>query len=80
MSPEDYYEAEALNDMFETLLHPPNLIQQFETLLEFKAWTETGTIEDINEMRKEFEPHELYDHLIIIRDVIRQKKIDQLLN
>lgn len=80
MSPEDYYEAEALNDMFETLLYPPNLIQQFETLEAFKEWTETGTIEDINEMRKEFEPHELYGHLIIIRDVIKQKKIDELLN
>jgi len=86
MSPEDYYNEESeqelmkLDALFENLLYPPNLIQQFETLEEFKEWTETGTIEDIDEMRKEFEPHELYDHLIIIRDIIKQKKIDELLN
>lgn len=85
MGPEEYYKGKEygalhVNAMFETLLHPPNLIQQFKTLNDFKLWTETGTIEDIEEMEKEFILHELYDHLIIIRDVVIKKKEDQINN
>lgn len=76
---EDHYEESdygqrELDAMFETLLYPPNLIQQFANLCEFEIWTATGTIEDIEEMRKEFEKHDLFEHLIIIRDVLIEKR------
>jgi hypothetical protein len=93
MTPEDMYNEDNNNEddhfegkpygqneidaMFETLLIPTNLIQQFATLEDFKLWCETGFIEDNEEMLKAFEPYELYDHLIIIRDVINAKKLEQ---
>lgn len=68
-----------MDAMFEELLKPTNLIQQFKTLDEFKTWCETGFAEDNEEMLKAFEPYELYGHLAIIRDVIASKKLEKQL-
>jgi hypothetical protein len=85
MHNEDHFEGKdyghrELDAMFETLLHPPNLIQQFDNLCEFEIWTATGTIEDIEEMRKEFEKHDLFEHLIIIREVLLEKRREKELS
>jgi hypothetical protein len=90
MSPEDMhnedhfegknYGHKEMDAMFETLLHPPNLILQFRHMDEFADWTRTGTIEDIDEMRKEFEKFELYGYLIVIRDILIEKREEEKLN
>ena len=89
MTPEDMYNKDnnenyhfngknygynEMDAMFEELLKPHNLIQQFETERDFKLWCETGLIEDNEEMLKAFEKCEFYNYCIIIRDVINAKK------
>ena len=66
-----------MDAMFEELLKPCNLIQQFKTLRDFKLWCETGLVEDNEEMLKAFEKDELYNYCIIIRDVINAKKLER---
>ena len=84
MGPEEYYRNEdqldQLDVMFADLLHPPNLIKNFKTKEEFKKWVESGTIEDITETMAAFEPFELYDHLIIMRNVVKDKHMKLLTN
>lgn len=79
MTPEENYNAEELNQSFEEILYPPNLIKNFSSMEEFAEWTKTGLIEDIEEMRKEFEKAELYEHLVIIREVLNIKKHEKAL-
>ena len=62
--------------MFEELLKPKNLIQQFESMEEFKAWMETGYLEDLKEHLRDFEKDEYYEYCCIIRDIISEREIE----
>jgi hypothetical protein len=78
---EDHFEGKdygqnELDAMFETLLYPPNLILQFNHMDEFADWTRTGIYEDIDAMRLEFEKCELYGYLIVIRDILIEKRME----
>ncbi len=66
--------------LFEQMLKPENLIKQFETMEEFKAWMETGRLEDLEEQLQDFVRVGYYDHACIIRDEIYKRKINNTLS
>jgi hypothetical protein len=72
----DYGQKE-LDAFYEELSYPPNLILQFSSMDDFADWTREGTIKDIDCMRLEFEKHELYGYLIVIRDILIEKRMEE---
>lgn len=63
-----------LNDYYEEILNPNELINNFENLLEFEKWCLLGSILDLEECLKVFVHHELYEHCAVIRNVLEDKK------
>ena len=66
--------------LFEQMLRPENLVKQFETMEEFKAWIETGRLEDLEEQLLVFVRVEYYEHACIIRDEIYKRKVNNTLS
>ena len=64
-----------LNDYYEQILSPNELINNFDTLLEFEQWCLLGSVLDLEEGLKVFEAHELYEHCAIIKKCIDAKSI-----
>ena len=63
-----------LNDYYEEILNPNELINNFENLLEFEKWCLLVSILDLEECLKVFVHHELYEHCVVIRNVLEDKK------
>jgi len=66
--------------LFEQMLRPENLVKQFETMEEFKAWIETGRLEDLEEQLLDFVRVEYYEHACIVRDEIYKRKVNNTLS
>ena len=63
-----------LNDAYDEILNPNELINNFDNLLEFEIWCLQCSVLDLEECLKLFEAHELYEHCVIIRNVLEDKK------
>lgn len=63
-----------LNDAYDEILNPNELINNFDNLLEFEIWCLQGSILDLEECLKVFVHHELYEHCAVIRNVLEDKK------
>ena len=60
---------------FTDLLYEPEkfIVNNFIGKLHFKSFCETGEHEDLIELLKVLENHELYEYCAIVRDVINEK-------
>jgi len=55
------------------LINPNKMIELFNTDQEFKEWAEMGTPEDIRAALIAFEKEELFNHCIILKEVLNTK-------
>jgi len=62
-----------LEDSFQDILLPENFINNFTDEEHFKEWCRGGIINDLKEMLKVFEEHEMYEYARHIQDVIDEK-------
>lgn len=56
------------------LINPNKMIELFNTDQEFKEWAEMGTPEDIRAALIAFEKEELFNHCIILKEVLNTKE------
>ena len=56
------------------LINPNKMIELFNTDQEFKEWAEMGTPEDIRAALIAFEKEELFNHCIILKEVLSTKE------
>lgn len=59
-----------LDEEYEKILNPNELIKNFETYDVFEEWCTSGSVLDLEEALKVFEAHELYEYCAIIKAVI----------
>jgi hypothetical protein len=58
---------------YEELIQPDNFVTQFKTVEEFSNWCKLGTKEDIQAAIKEFEKYELYEHCLVMYNIMKRK-------
>ena len=63
----------ALELAYSELVQPRKLIEYFEDDQEFKEWAEMGTLQDLRAALIAFERDELYDHCVILKNVLLEK-------
>lgn len=67
---------EDLDDIYEQILEPKEFVKNFNDMLEFRIWCFEGSILDLKEMLVYFVNDELYEHCVIIKEVMDIKKTD----
>lgn len=73
---DDYLRS--LEQKYSELINPNKMIELFNTDQEFKEWAEMGTPEDIRAALIAFEKEELFNHCIILKEVLNSKIKTQL--
>lgn len=68
---DDYLRS--LEQKYSELINPNKMIELFNTDQEFKEWAEMGTPEDIRAALIAFEKEELFNHCIILKEVLNTK-------
>jgi len=68
---DDYLRS--LEQKYSELINPNKMIELFNTDQEFKEWAEMGTPEDIRAALIAFEKEELFNHCIILKEVLNNK-------
>jgi len=68
---DDYLRS--LEQKYSELINPNKMIELFNTNQEFKEWAEMGTPEDIRAALIAFEKEELFNHCIILKEVLNNK-------
>ena len=63
-----------LEKKYSELINPNKMIELFNTDQEFKEWAEMGTPEDIRAALIAFEKEELFNHCIILKEVLNTKE------
>jgi len=63
-----------LEKKYSELINPNKMIELFNTDQEFKEWAEMGTPEDIRATLIAFEKEELFNHCIILKEVLNTKE------
>lgn len=63
-----------LEQKYSELINPNKMIELFNTDQEFKEWAEMGTPEDIRAALIAFEKEELFNHCIILKEVLNTKE------
>lgn len=58
---------------YKNLIKPSNFIQMFKDEGEFREWADQGSVKDLDCTIKEFESDELYEHCIILKQLIDKK-------
>ena len=69
---DDYLRS--LEQKYSELINPNKMIELFNTDQEFKEWAEMGTPEDIRAALIAFEKEELFNHCIILKEVLNTKE------
>ena len=69
---DDYLRS--LEQKYSELINPNKMIELFNTDQEFKEWAEMGTPEDIRAALIAFEKEELFNHCIILKEVLTPKR------
>jgi len=69
---DDYLRS--LEQKYSELINPNKMIELFNTDQEFKEWAEMGTPEDIRAALIAFEKEELFNHCIILKEVLSTKE------
>ena len=69
---DDYLRS--LEQKYSELINPSKMIELFNTDQEFKEWAEMGTPEDIRAALIAFEKEELFNHCIILKEVLNTKE------
>jgi len=72
----DKFNDDYLRDLekkYTELINPNKMIELFNTDQEFKEWAEMGTPEDIRAALIAFEKEELFNHCIILKEVLNTK-------
>jgi hypothetical protein len=73
---DDYLRS--LEQKYSELINPSKMIELFNTDQEFKEWAEMGTTEDVRAALIAFEKEELFNHCIILKEVLNNKIKTQL--
>jgi len=68
---DDYLRS--LEQKYSELINPSKMIELFNTDQEFKEWAEMGTPEDLRAALIAFEKEELFNHCIILKEVLNNK-------
>lgn len=66
-------QAKKITKAYYSLRHPSKFVSYFKSMQEFNQWCEEGTKEDLQYTLKAFEAEELYEHCVIINEVIKSK-------
>lgn len=69
---DDYLRS--LEQKYSELINPNKMIELFNTDQEFKEWAEMGTPADIRAALIAFEKEELFNHCIILKEVLNTKE------
>lgn len=67
----------ALELRYSLLVQPKKLIEYMSTPEEFIEWAKLGTQSDLRSALIAFEKDELYDHCIILKQVLESKKLNE---
>lgn len=67
----------ALELRYSLLVQPKKLIEYMSTPEEFIEWANLGTQSDLRSALIAFEKDELYDHCIILKQVLESKKLNE---
>ena len=59
-----------INEAYETIIDPVELIKNFKTEKDFIDWLDLGTPEDVEQTLQVFEDAELYEYCAIIKKYI----------
>ena len=62
-----------VDDSYESILVADEFIKNFDTMEAFRDWCDTGSLEDLDEVRRVFEAYELYEHCAVIKDIMLKK-------
>jgi hypothetical protein len=62
-----------LETQYLKIKHPTNFVKSFKDNSEFTEWCREGSINDLYCTLKAFKECELYEHCVIISNVIREK-------
>ncbi|WP_341216947.1 hypothetical protein [uncultured Wocania sp.] len=62
-----------INEKYEQILQPDELIKSFNTMVCFENWCKEGSVLDLTEALNVFEVFELYEYCEVIKKVIDLK-------
>jgi len=62
-----------VDDSYESILVADEFVKNFDTMEAFRDWCDTGSLEDLDEVRRVFEAYELYEHCAVIKDIMLKK-------
>ena len=62
-----------LDAFYSEIIDPTNFIKNFPDMDGFRLWLKQGDINDFKSTMNVFDNHELYEHCIVIQEVIDQK-------
>lgn len=63
-----------IQQQYQNIKEPTNFIKHFKSDKEFIEWCREGTIQDLYCTLEAFKQEELYEHCVLISNVIREKK------
>lgn len=65
---------EELEKEYKELIYPPNFVQLFKDMNEFKQWARLGSGEDLEACITEFKKYELYEWCAIMQQILLEEK------
>ena len=69
---------EALNKAYASILDPEYFVTLFTDTSDFRGWCREGSIQDLECVLVAFEKAEVYEHCMIVSEVLKEKKMDEL--